>query len=273
MRNDCWIDSAYYAMFAAPNLRPIFTKVLDIANSSQEPALNNFAKYSFNYLFGLEDPNWAQNCKALCKENIGKSIINYANALLKKGDTRLETFIYAANAGLFINAGGNGNSSYIFQFISSFAPNVYYDTQSTNSFNTGCTTNRTSGSKRKPILNFINNRMKAIGEISSDVLIIPLTSIDTYSCQNVTRLTEIKQRGIWSLEAIIKGSDVHYTADVKCGDKWYMYNDQGISTTKSLLDDSWTNQDSVLFIYKKQIKSGGKRTRCHKNRRNLTRKL
>jgi len=272
MSNDCWIDSAYYAMFAAPALRPVFAKVLELANSSKEPALNSFAKYSFNYLFGLEDPAWAQNCKALCKENIGKSIIAYAKSLLKKGDTSLEIFILAANAGLFINAGGNGNSSYIFQFISSFAPNIYYDRQSTNSFNTGCKTNITSGSKRKPILNFINDRFKAIGQVSSDVLIIPLTSIDPYSCQNVTRLTEIKQRGIWSLEAIIKGSSVHYTADVKCRDKWYKYNDQGLTTTSSLLDDKWTDQDSVLFIYKKNLKSGGKKTRRH-NHRSSTRKL
>lgn len=271
-RNDCWIDSAFYVMFASDTLRSEFRNTLIQANSSGHSSLRLFAKLTYNYLLGLGyDAYWQSTCKQSLKRDIGKTIINYAKVLQAKGNDRLEGFIYADEVGQFIDAAGNGNSSLLLQFISAFDTNIYYDIETPNTFNASCRGTTGTGASRKPIMDFIKQRIDSINTkgSSAKVLVIPFTSIDSYKCKNVSRLTELTSYAGWSLEALIKGNAVHYTADVKCSGKWYSYDDQGISTTRAIANDDWTNKDSVVFLFKKvSVPGGGRKSRRFSTRSN-----
>ena len=332
-RNDCWLDSAFYSMFAASELRPEFIKSLNIANSSSNAALRNFARDASHYLDGLENnASLSRECKDDTKKRIVDDLYNHALALSTAGDLSLDTFIEraappaaaaapgmqclkceflataaqkgycsfhwreylktlspanaeaakkkaisdtaAANAAAvapppaalgkaigqkIMDAAGNGESTTIFDFISTFDSNIFYDRKQSLD-QVYCKANPT-----KPILKHLTSRLTELSGSKSNVLVLPYRITDpTGPCKNLTRLTQISSISGWSLQAMIKGSADHYTADVKCGDSWYFYNDMGTPRTKkiaTLNTEGWERDHMIIFIFKRAGARGGKRTR------------
>lgn len=338
-QNDCWIDSALYAMFAASELRPEFIKSLNIANASSNAALRNFARDASHYIDGLEnDASLTSECKDATKKRIVDDMYNYALGLSASGDLTLEGFIRrapppppavvkcskcdfaskpeqkgfcsfhykeylrtlsAANAEkqkkeeaalrsesdkktsvsaaeqlilaasqkakgqAFMDGVGNGESTTLFDFISTFDSNIFYDRkQSLDQIY--CKANPT-----KPILKHLTSRLTELSGSKSNVLVLPYRITDPNGpCKNLTRLTQISSLSGWSLQAMIKGSADHYTADVKCGDNWYFYNDMKTPHTRrlpSLNTEGWETDHMIIFIFKRTAVRGGKRTRRNRS--------
>jgi hypothetical protein len=330
--NDCWLDSAFYAMFAASELRPEFIKSLNIANTSASAALRNFARDSSHYLDGLENnASLSRVCKDATKKRIVDDLYNHALALSAAGDLTLDTFIgrevapaapqkmkclkcefsataaqkgycsshwreylttlspanaekakqkaildrreeNAANKAVrpavlgkpngqkIMDGSGNGEATTIFDFISTFDSNIFYDRKQSLD-QPYCKEN-----PRNPILKHLTSRLTELSGSSSNVLVLPYSITDPRGpCRNLTRLTQISAISGWSLQAIIKGSAIHFTADVKCGDNWYFYDDMAQATRArrlpSLNTEGWENDHVLIFIFKRTAARGGKRTR------------
>ena len=89
LNNDCWIDSALYALFASSDTVEIFSKILDKLNDSHDDIEKQIAYYISNYLEGLNDSTWTEkeDCKTLCKKKIVELILRRLIILiLKKRD-------------------------------------------------------------------------------------------------------------------------------------------------------------------------------------------
>lgn len=268
--NDCWIDSAYYAMFVPNNLRDWFLKFLNSCMSQKTNGLKNFSKYSLEYLEGIT--NGDSPSFLLKKQSIKKNILLSIRESLSEITGSESAFIRSLLRGYntvaenprmnstgMMNSSGNGDVSIFFLFISKIDKNFRF-------FQRPDWTNN-SGMRQKPIQNYIISRLsqKNIKDNISIVVIdasfyIPDTiTIDplTQSLMNDnTLLSEISNINNFSLEAVIRGNKYHFTVDFKCNDdNWYNYdNTNEVRKLRIKKIDvrtrNWIRHDGLIFIFR-----------------------
>jgi len=268
-----------------------------------------------NYLIGLEKDDWDKgiiggrfNRSDLCKQNyknkITKLIIKYA-----------EDFLYnpAASANFQEIAGNysNGDMSLIFQIFAAIDnENVQYF--STDYFNMVCSkpNDRDSymedieignGEKTKKIKQrkFIKNILQKLSNsyIGKEYFFIDIRGLDL-TCNDMTRIVECyglkdNSGNTYNLTSICYGIGIHYTASVKCNEKWYLYNNQSDDLvsqidSKKMHDKSpFSDSEHLILIFnkepgkvkkeksKKSTKAGGMRRTSRKavGRRRTSRKV
>ena len=264
-RNDCWIDSAYYAMFVPSNLQDWFITFFSNISTSQNEELRKFSELSLEYLQGI-DGNPAFLSK---KQNFKRLILRSIKAACERINPDLFNVIsaQAAVSNLFASSGiantqGNGDISIFFKFISKIQPRlIYLDMPYWKNL-----LKHSNGNK--VIQKYIRDELgKITDESRIDIIAINASYLkpslnkpirnEVQLCMNDnTVLQEILNIGNFSLEALIRGDDVHYRVDFRCSDNnWYNYdNDRKPNHIMEITAGTrnWKRQDGLIFIFRRR---------------------
>jgi hypothetical protein len=264
-QNDCWIDSAYYAMFVPSNLQDWFFTFLTNIGSSPIEDLKNFSELSREYLQGINGNQQFMEKKQDIKKNILRSI--RATCELINPELYDALNAQSSNRSLFnttgaMNRSGNGDASLFFKFISIIEPRLLYsDIPSWADL-----LERSNGNK--VIQKYIRDELrKQIANQNIDIVAINASYYIPKSqsamrpeirmCINDdTVLGEILNIENFSLEAVIRGNQLHYTIDFKCSDnKWYNYDNMKVQSRITDIDvtnRNWQRQDGLIFIFRRR---------------------
>jgi hypothetical protein len=264
-QNDCWIDSAYYAMFVPSNLQDWFFTFLTNIGSSPIEDLKNFSELSREYLQGINGNQQFMEKKQDIKKNILRSIRATCELINRELYDALNA--QSSNRSLFnttgaMNRRGNGDASLFFKFISIIEPRLLYsDIPSWADL-----LERSNGNK--VIQKYIRDELrKQIANQNIDIVAInasyyiPKSQLamrpEILMCINDdTVLGEILNIENFSLEAVIRGNQLHYTIDFKCSDnKWYNYDNMKVQSRITDIDvrnRNWQRQDGLIFIFRRR---------------------
>lgn len=272
--NDCWLDSALYALFGTTDLSKKSSRSLNKINELM-PELGLAIR---NYLIGLEKDDWDNgviggrfNRSELCKQNyknqITKLIIKYAEDFFFNPEARANFQEVAGNY-------SNGDMSLIFRIFAAIDyENVVYF--STDDFNMVCSKPHDRDSYMEEIDNdektkkikqrkFIKNILKALSNdyIGKEYFFIDIRGLDM-TCQDMTRIVECyglkdNSGNTYNLTSICYGIGIHYTTSVKCDEKWYVYNNQSddlvsqINSKKMHEISPFSDSEHLILIFNKE---------------------
>jgi len=264
-RNDCWIDSAYYSMFVPSNLKDWFFTFFSDIRSSEFESLRNFSELSFEYLKGID----GNTEFLLTKQKLKKDILTNIRATCGLINRDLFNALSARSAirNLYnttgtMNRSGNGDASLFFKFISIIQPKLlFFDQPSWADI-----LSRSNGNK--VIQKYIRDKLRTQNSNPNIDIVAIDASYYTPGSQAAIRpeiemcmrdrtvLQEILSIGNFSLEAVIRGSRVHYTLDFKCEDNnWYNYNNERKPNRITSIDVSsrnWEGIDGLIFIFRRR---------------------
>lgn len=275
--NDCWLDSAMYALFGTTDLSKKSSHTLNKINEVT-PELGLALR---NYLIGLERDDWDKGtiggrfsrgdlCKQDWKNKITKLIIGYAETVFGNA---------AASANFQEVAGNysNGDMSLLFKIFAHMdSENVEYF--STDNFDMVCSKPSDKDSYMEDIdiddgvkklkikqRKFIKNiLMKLSNEyIGKEYFFIDIRGLDI-SCNDMTRIVECyglkdNSGNTYNLTSICYGKGIHYTASVKCNDRWYLYDNQSPNLvsqidSKRIHDYSpFYDSEQLVLVFNKEI--------------------
>ena len=263
--NDCWIDSAYYAMFVPSNLKDWFFTFFTNIRSSEFESLRNFSELSFEYLKGINGNIEFLSTKQELKKNILRNI--RATCQLINRDLFNALSARSAIRNLYnttgtMNRSGNGDASLFFKFISIIQSKLlFFDQPSWVDILL-----RSNGNN--VIQKYIRDKLRTQNSNPNiDIVAIDASYYTPVSqaairpeirmCMNdITVLQEILSIGNFSLEAVIRGSREHYTLDFKCEDNnWYNYDNQKKPIRITSFDVSsrnWQGIDGLIFIFRRR---------------------
>ena len=292
--NDCWIDSAYYAMFVPSYLQEFFLQFVIAIGDFGIYSLKKFSDLSIEYLRGIDGNSAFLQKKQTLKKNILLSIrevlyelsgnttdqIKETYVLLLMLDERTKINTHAVtllrtfntrgamnnydNTGL-MNKRGNGDISIFFSFMAILNSNyIHFFTRPSMDEIFEEFDNSRQSDKSKPIKNYIIRRLRQQNIQHKHAVIIDTSYFQPAKESDINRsirlcmndrtvLQEILSIGIFSLEAVIRGSRVHYTVDFRCSDNnWYNYDNQRKSTRITGIDvktRNWQGNDGLIFIF------------------------
>jgi hypothetical protein len=270
-RNDCWIDSAYYAMFVPSNLQNWFIPFFIGISVSETEQLKKFSILSLEYLKGIDGNEKFMEKKRKLKKDILISIKEVLGVLARlagklQARSMLETYNSFGiisnynNTGL-MNRNGNGDAFIFFQFISLLDNKLrFFQKPSwTEVFKDLRQSNRS-----KIIQNYIKGRLRQNND-GIDIVVIDasysasksdITDVIRLCMNDNTVLQEILDINGFSLEAVIRGDNFHYTVDFRCADNnWHNYNNQGGSNRITSINPgtrNWQGNDGLIFIFKRK---------------------
>jgi uncharacterized protein YehS (DUF1456 family) len=264
--NDCWIDSAYYAMFVPSNLKDWFFSFFYSISASQNEPLRTFAELSRQYLEGIDGTPAFSSKKQELKRFILRSIKEACKTvdrdLYKILNELAEITNMMASSGI-MNKRGNGDASIFFKFISKIeARLIYLDTPSWGELLKNSNGDRV-------IQKYIRNQLRKITEDALDIDIVIINAsylkprLNTnlrkevqFCMDDNTVLQEILDINGFTLEAVIRGDNVHYRVDFRCSNnKWYNYDNQ--RRPNHIIEiyprtRNWQEQDGLIFIFRRR---------------------
>jgi hypothetical protein len=275
--DDCWLDSALYALFGTTELSKKSSHTLNKINELI-PELGIALR---NYLIGLEKDDWDKGiigggfsrgdlCKQHWKNQITKFIIRY-------GEDFLDNPAAGANFQEVAGNYSNGDMSLLFQvFAHMDSENVEYF--STDNFNMVCSKPNDRDSYMEDIdiddgerklkikqRKFIKNILMKLSNkyIGKEYFFIDIRGLDM-TCNDMTRIVECyglkdNSGNTYNLTSICYGIGVHYTTSVKCDEKWYVYDNQSINLvsqidSKKISDNSpFSGSEQLVLVFNKEI--------------------
>lgn len=261
--NDCWLDSALYAIFANDTLAPIFSNVLDRMNDDEDENVKSIALNIINYLQGINNNKWSDMCKSKYKKAIYESMTKYNSVKHLVPD---DIWPYLFNVSQMGHI-GEGMAYPLLQILSLFGDTNEIDFKNIESsnFNLKCKSNK------KLIRTSLEDKIK---HSNSKVLIVSLDGINISMCGDDTRRAEVKEiksgSSTWKLQSVVRGKGIHYTADTFCDKKWNYYNNMsnptvsGIDPIEIQNVPTFAELENIIFIYTKSDSVGGRRRRKSK---------
>jgi hypothetical protein len=271
-RNDCWIDSAYYAMFVPSNLQNWFIPFFIGISVSEIEQLKNFSRLSLDYLQGIDGNQDFLLRKQGLKKNILISIKNVLEEESRRNPQArsiLEFYNSVAisnnyNSTGLMNTRGYGDAFIFFQFISLINKKLrFFQRPSWTEVFTDLKQSNQSN-QSKIIQNYIKRRLHQDSQ-RIDIVVIDASYSASQSvipreielCMNDnTVLQEILDINGFSLEAVIRGDNVHYRVDFRCSDnKWYNYDNDRRPNHIIEIDvrnRNWQGNDGLIFIFRRR---------------------
>ena len=275
-RSDCWLDAVLYALFGSTTLSTVFNKILEDLATSTKVTEQKMAASISNYLYGMNDPLWEDDCKRKFKNKIISDIEHYLKYWLKdKKDKHF--YDYPGWKLSYVPGEKDGNSNGIVrrQDYNVYSGNVYimlklfqHFSEDIYLWNVTNTLHFTAGA------NSIKNHIKSIFDESYDIIknekvfIYHMNSI-TVSSGDLTRRSTISKFKNYTLQAILIGLASHNMSYIRCyasdsSSKFLKYDDNhtvGEQTVQNddikVLDEFGVEQDtfgftgltSISFIY------------------------
>jgi hypothetical protein len=270
-KNDCWIDSAYYAMFVPSNLQNWFFTFFNNIGKYQIESLKKFSVSSFEYLIGIDngDDEGFLSRKQIIKKDILLSIKEVCRQIspgLYDTLSARSTARSLINTSGSMNREGNGDASFFFKFISIIQPELlFFETPVWQTVISKINRNN----RTNVIQKYIKNILTIPINMDVDIVVIDASYYTPRSTEAMTNeirlcradntvLREILSIGNFSLEAVIRGNINHYTVDFKCSDnQWYNYNNQGGPghsriTNIRVESRNWLGNDGLIFIFRRR---------------------
>jgi hypothetical protein len=238
--DDCWIDSALYALFAS-DLRNIFSEILDSMNASPNIDIKKTAKYISNYLEILNTNSQLESQQKRCYKNL---VIHSFDRYLKK---KQSTYDVLKKVSIRVNNVIQGESDVILQLFK-------YMNQTDYSFKI----KELAGiSLKETVKKYITTKEP---KKSRTILIINYIR-GTLEPDNTT-IRDIQEVNNYKLISYLSGIEGDHTvATVFCDGSFNYYNNQAreqLVTSIDNLDLEMMNDvDQIILIYlKKDLESG-----------------
>ena len=246
---DCWLDSTLYALFAPTATAAIFADILDVLHSSNDGTEKKIAKYLSNYLRGLEDPKWRNNCKQVCKDFLVKALIRWNE------EHQYVLFAEGLENENFIDMGygqyAAGQLSVIMKFFNQSGGNkIHFEAIEPRDIQ---------------CVDVENNAIHVVVEkVLSDhaatentLVIIHIPIFDPKRCQDETKLQDLKDLHGFELQSVVFGKGIHITAAALCEDKFVLYDNQrkkgGVARYETTKDEMkhFKHSDELAFVFRK----------------------
>jgi hypothetical protein len=259
--NDCWIDCAYYAMFGPINIRNRFFEYFTNIGRYPNESLREFSKFSFEYLQGIS----GNRDFLLKKKKIKKQILTSIKDACKDINQELYNSLHERslvknnfNRTGTMNKDGNGDTSLFFKFISLIEPRLLFFKEP------DWREELLQSNGKNVIQKYIRDKLRTlIGIVNIDIVVIDASYYTPKSeeginqeirfCMNDgTVLNEILTIDTFTLEAVIRGNNQHYTVDFKCADnRWFNYDNEEQETISHIdvRNRKWEGQDGLVFIF------------------------
>ena len=222
--NDCWLDSALYALFGSKRLSDEVSSTLDGLAASKRVHERKFALNISNYLEGLNNLEWSDgDCKQLLKNNISNAIWDLEIELgLVSEENKEYAFESDSNGDV-----GMAALQEVFIFLSNVDPTIKYVTCNSN----------------MPLSEFVPAALRDCSESRIIFLSAYRQKYDDTAIESLLRVENA------TLQSAVFGDGPHIIATTHCDDKFAIYDNQGDKTTRKLKYNDLNNADEVVFIY------------------------
>jgi hypothetical protein len=281
-RNDCWIDSFFYAIFAqSEETTRDFSHFLDIFNgNAANDSLQNLAKIFSRYLSGIDKNPDVFQCKQEYKNMIIVFLIEYYGNTF---DSDVSEWFQANGNGTIIPLVGlfNNNLTYVYYNFYNYKLNGDNYVNSGSYYRGFC---QNSHIRERLVENYIKYIINGFPNKSDnktvDTIKYVFITIDSYleGVDTETTISDIEvireNNKTYKLISIIKGNFVHYVAITKRADHFLMYDDQNYGNLSQVppatthINPALREEYTMIYVKEEQPQvAGGSRKRRRTNRK------
>ena len=227
--NDCWLDSALYALFGSERLSDRVSSTLDDIATSENVHEREFAINISNYLEGLNDLEWSKgDCKQLLKNNISNAIWGWNEEhAYTLGMGELKDYAFTPD---LLDDVGTGPLRSVFTFLAAVDSRIKYVT---------CNS--------KMLLS--ESVPAALRECSESKIIFLSANRLSHDNTSIRALKHVKNA---TLQSVVFGRGPHIIATTHCNNEFAIYDNQGDgdgNTVRPMFDSDIEHAEELMFIY------------------------